>query len=339
MVSLTAIFVWRLSPFLVFGPWLVIACFDGTFLSSALNKVPHGAWFTIMLATILAAIFLIWRYGKEQQWSVEAEDRFPTSHFVRIDSSGGGGPHHDDHQMYLTPRFHGDPISPIKGFGIFFDKAGETTPTVFSQFATKLTAMPEIIVFFHLRSLEIPSVALEDRYTVSRLAIPHCYRLVVRYGFNDVVISPDLAAVVYEQIRQYKISEHRHKTIDLQDDNDAATTVNTHARLATAIDDHNNITLPPDPKSTADLTPTSNPTNPNSTPKSPHQTTPDLTRLDAAYAHKVLYIIGKQQMRIKPHRNLLLGLFLWMRENTRTKMSNLKVPIDRVIEVGFLKEI
>jgi K+ transporter len=63
-------FVWRLSPFIVFLPWLTIALMDGTFLSSALTKVPDGAWFTLTLAIVLGAIFMLWRFGKEQvNWS------------------------------------------------------------------------------------------------------------------------------------------------------------------------------------------------------------------------------------------------------------------------------
>ncbi|KAK5256307.1 hypothetical protein LTR40_010435, partial [Exophiala xenobiotica] len=99
MVSLTAIFVWRFSPYLIFFPWLIIACMDATFLSSALTKVPDGAWFTITLAFILASIFLLWRFGKEQQWFAEAEDRFPTSHFVQIGR---------DNQLQLSKRFDSD---------------------------------------------------------------------------------------------------------------------------------------------------------------------------------------------------------------------------------------
>lgn len=68
-----------------------------------------------------------------------------------------------------------------------------------------------------------------------------------------------------------------------------------------------------------------------------------LARLDETYAHKVLYIIGKEEMKIKTGasyvRKVLLRDFLWIRDNTRNKMANLRVPTDKVIEVGFLKEI
>lgn len=67
MTSLVFIFCYRSNPWLVAFPWLVFACLDGTFLSSALTTVPAGAWFTLTLATILGGLFLVWRYGKEQQ--------------------------------------------------------------------------------------------------------------------------------------------------------------------------------------------------------------------------------------------------------------------------------
>jgi KUP system potassium uptake protein len=135
MVSLAALIVWRIHPLIVFLPWLTIACLDGTYLSAALIKVPDGAWFTLTLAGILASLLILWRFGKEQQWQAEAEDRFPTTHLVE---TGGDG------HIKLTTKYGGDNLSTIKGFGVFFDKAGETTPQVFSQFLSKLIAAPEV---------------------------------------------------------------------------------------------------------------------------------------------------------------------------------------------------
>jgi KUP system potassium uptake protein len=50
MVSLAAIFVWKIHPLVVLLPFLTIACLDGAYLSSALTKVPNGAWFTLTLS-------------------------------------------------------------------------------------------------------------------------------------------------------------------------------------------------------------------------------------------------------------------------------------------------
>lgn len=140
MVTLAAVIVWKIPPYLVILPWLAIACMDGTFLSAALQKVPSGAWFTLALAALLASIFILWRYGKEQQWKAEAEDRQSTSHFVKPDDDGG---------YKLSQKFGGEKLSIIKGFGIFFDKGGESAPIVFSQFIRKVRKLekPRFLLF------------------------------------------------------------------------------------------------------------------------------------------------------------------------------------------------
>ncbi|OCT44926.1 putative potassium transporter [Cladophialophora carrionii] len=354
MVSLAAIFVWRFSPFIVFVPWLTIALLDGSFLSSALTKVPDGAWFTLTLAIVLGMVFMLWRFGKEQQWFAEAEDRFPTSHFVRKTPD----------RLQLTDRFDGTPLSSINGFGIFFDKAGETTPIVFSQFAIKLTAMPEVSVFFHLRPLETPSVPPSERHTVSRLAIPHCYRLVVRYGYNDEVITPNLASVIYEQLRVYVLSEQKTPAIQAPPPSGLSESSEEKSAATGSRPEVLNADVDADgdmfPTSSHDKTPQVHaqgqeqartplhlqqypqpPSHPHhNSEKSP---TEALARLDRAFSYKVMYIMGKEQMKIKhttgPLRRVLLGLFLWLKDNSRTKMANLNVPTEKVIEVGFLKEI
>jgi KUP system potassium uptake protein len=347
MVTLVALFVWRIHYYLVPIPFLIFASMDGTFLSSALLKVPVGAWFTIMLSGILASFLLLWRFGKEQQWFAEAEDRFPTSHFVS---------HKPDGSMCLADQFGKIPISSSRGMGVYFDKAGELTPIVFSQFLLKLTAIPEVTVFFHLRPLETPHVAPEDRHTVSHLAIPNCYRLVVRYGYNDEIISPDLGAVVYNQIRQFLVAEAFTTATTQSKD---STSPNSHSATDGADLTHADEKVSPLTTTTASapaLEPTTSNTNSNSEDgvraRRPPGTTPNtshgshsarLATLDHAYAHRVLYIVGKEQMKIKAATNyarrVLLWCFLWVRENTRNKMANLKVPAADLIEVGFLKEI
>jgi KUP system potassium uptake protein len=121
-VTLVALIVWRIPPYYVFLPWLFFATHDGLYLTSALNKVPDGAWFTLTLAAVLGGIFLLWRFGKESQWSAEAEDRFRLSQLVKKDSDGS---------LSLAMRWGGDDVTHIRGFGIYFDKTGVLTPTVY----------------------------------------------------------------------------------------------------------------------------------------------------------------------------------------------------------------
>lgn len=323
MVSLAALIVWRIKPIYVLFPWLTIACLDGLYLSAALIKVPDGAWFTLTLAGVLASLFILWRFGKEQQWQAEAEDRFPTTHLVTKDKNG---------DLRLTEAFGGDTLSIVKGFGIFFDKAGETTPQVFTQFVSKLVAAPEVIIFFHLRPLETPSVPPEHRYNVSRLAIPNCYRLIVRHGYMDAVITPDLASLVCEQVRDFIIrSGAQMKSAIPPATKDRDVTFVPPPRA----EENENAVIGQSPESASDTE--------KKREAAEETILADLSKLQAAYNHKVLYIIGKEEMRIKSGtkvwRNILLKAFLWLRDNTRTKIAALGVPTDRIIEVGFVKEV
>src|SRR5450432_4489320 len=125
MVTLVAIIVWRIHVLVVLFGFLVFALLDGAYMSAALTKVPQGAWFTIVLAFILSSIFILWRFGKENQWISEAADRFPTSHFLVTDKNG---------ESRLTDAFGGMKISTVSGVGIYFDKTGDNVPIVFAQF-------------------------------------------------------------------------------------------------------------------------------------------------------------------------------------------------------------
>jgi KUP system potassium uptake protein len=302
MVALVALIVWRVRPYLVFLPWLIFAALDGTFLSSALTKFPHGAWFTVTLAIVLSCIFILWRFGKESQWTAEAVDRHSLSTFVKKDSEG-------------TVRLTGlgrEALTVTRGLGIFFDKGGIKTPLVFSQFIQKLVSMPQVIVFFHMRPLEYPTIPAEERFVVSRIRfLPNTYRIVVRHGFMDQVITDDLAALMFRHLREYVVREHN--------DPDAARV---------------------EPSTEANSTVESDK---GASPSEEAINTLDLAELQEAYNHRVLYIIGKEQMKVRPNsafwRVALLKVFLFLRDYSRTKMQNLKIDTDKLVEIGFVKEV
>lgn len=289
MVALVALLVWRIHPIFVVGIYLIFAFHDGLYLSAALVKVPDGAWFTILLAIILASIFVLWRFGKESQWKSEAEDRFQPSQLISSDTAGN---------MRLTETFGGSTISTVSGVGIFFDKSGDMVPLVFTQFVRKFCARPEITVFFHMRPLTHPSVPEAERYIISRTSIPSCYRLTIRHGYTDKIVTPDLGRLIVEQLILYITRDN--------------TTLSNGGSLS-----------------------------------SPRNHTLEIQReidaINRAHEAQTVYVMGKEQMKIRPGTNIvrrvLLEAFLWIRENSRTKMADMNIPMDNLIEVGFVKEI
>ena len=185
-MALVAVIVWRLHPAIVFTVWLPFVTLDGLYLTSSLTKVPTGAWFTLLLAVILASFFTLWRYGKEKQWACEAKDRQSLSSVITKTVDG-------DNQLVLADQFGGGELTEIDGMGIFFDKAGDMVPMVYEQWVRKFRAQFDVVVLMHMRALHLPHVSEEDRYAVARTSVRNVYRLTIRHGYNDHVITPDLA--------------------------------------------------------------------------------------------------------------------------------------------------
>ena len=143
------------------------------------------------------------------------------------------------------------------------------------------------------------------------MAIPNCYRLVVRYGYNDEIITPNLARVIADQVWKYLVL--RSASVPLGEEDEERDSVTPDSSTAEGSRDARAFVGS------------------------------KIANLEAAYSHKVLYIVGKEQMKIKPNtaliRKTLLHIFLWIRDNTRNKMASLRLPTDKLIEVGFVKEI
>ena len=182
------------------------------------------------------------------------------------------------------------------------------TPTVFIQFLSKFLATPDLMVFFHLRPLSTPSVPPESRYTVTRTAIPNCYRLIIRHGYTDEIVTDDLSLLVLEQLRDFIIRE--------------------------------GVSLGPQPVDKAPDTASSTQSSDEGREDTVAARLADVQR---AYETQVMYIMGKEQMRIKRRtgigRRVVLNAFLWLRDNTRGKMASMKINPDQLVEVGFVKDV
>jgi KUP system potassium uptake protein len=313
MVSVVAIVVWRLPVYVVLPVFIIFALWDGAFLSSTLTKVPNGAWLTLAIAVVLTGIFIIWRFGKEQQWKAEALDSVPLSRTIQIQLAK----QQDRPELKLQSILGGAQVMPLKGLGIFFDKAGNASaaPLVFLHFLRKFSAMPDVTVFFHLRPLGVPTVPADERFTVHRCyaagvddvkrPLPNCYRIIVRHGYMDEVVTPDLGRLVTDHIQRYLLNE------------EAA--MNPQEKMAT-VEDHD-----------------------SSTSESAVLVSSPMADLQQAVADQVVYIVGKEQLRMGPSKNIFrkffLALFMCLRENTRARVQQLHVEADRLVEIGFIKDI
>ncbi|KAH0342995.1 putative potassium transporter, partial [Aureobasidium melanogenum] len=345
LVTLVALIVWKTNPFLVFVVWLPFVTLDGLYLSSALTKVPDGAWFTLLLAVLLASFFSLWRFGKEKQWATEAKNQAQLSELVVYSSNNLASTTATPDPLakrsfHLSWRHGGGELTETKGMGIFFDKAGTDihVPQVYEHFITKFEAQMQVVVFLHLRALSEPHVHEEERYTIARTPLPNVYRMTIRYGYMDRVVTPDLSKLVYDQVRMAivrgtvisrpkptvpeTVIQNLHDT--LRDDGDmdphVTTTITTFAPEVEIGVDENHTS-----GATALVT------------------SRRLRALDDAFKLQTLYLVGKQQLRVYEDtpiiKKALLEAFLFVRENTRAKVAQLDVPVEKLVEVGFVGEM
>lgn len=341
MVSVVALIIWRIPWYLVLFGFLVFGLLDGLYLSSALIKVPNGAWFTIVLSAILSSIFILWRFGKERQWRAEASDRISPSKLFYVRPASEKVPRET---LHLTHDFGAAPVSRIRGIGIFFDKSGNpvTCPTAYIHFLQKFQASPEVVVFFHMSALSVPKVAFEDRFVVSRcfgsvsgdsdrapLPLRDYFRVILRHGYTDEVVSRDIGAIIFEQLRGFVIRECGGPSVRSTELNITPVPSNTDNEIESAeTSSYSKKTPTPSSEDDQNLA---------------HRL---LASLDAAYGQQVVYVVGKEQMRIRPDRSIkgivrsiLMGSFLWMRSNTGSKVSGLNIDVEKLVEIGFVKVV
>jgi KUP system potassium uptake protein len=181
-----------------------------------------------------------------------------------------------------------------------------------------------------------PHVHEEDRYTIARTPLPNVYRMTIRYGYVDRVVTPDLGKLVYEQVRMAIV----RGTVLSRPKPTVPETVVSSVRNTI----HNSGDFSPQATITTfpedDI---SNDTDAHTSGQTALVTSRRLKALDDAFKTQTLYLVGKQQLRVYEDTSIvkksLLAAFLFVRENTRAKVAQLDVPVEKLVEVGFVGEM
>jgi KUP system potassium uptake protein len=144
----------------------------------------------------------------------------------------------------------------------------------------------------------------EYQYTISRESFPNCYKMIVRHGYNERIVTQDLASLICAKLLDF-INSGNGGSVAVRPTQDGGSA------------------------SSSDIS-------------------QEAEALERAFQTQVLYIVGKEQLKvIHPHalfltnffRGVVLNMFIWVHEVTRSKVQEMKVPIDRLVEVGFIKEM
>jgi KUP system potassium uptake protein len=212
-----------------------------------------------------------------------------------------------------------------------------------------------------MESINAKKVSDDEKYAITRTGLPNCYRVVIRYGYAEEGMSKELGKLVYTHLRNYIVTEllpdGRSSAIihPSQDINPRVENTLLHrggSKSGSKEEGVNNIEKQVE-KAADSSGSTTSATVPTTTDDSGHSIKPPavdmnerdrrLHALDEAYNQQVLYIIGKAELQIPQKMNIFkrvfMSAFLYLRDLTNEKASNWRLPHDKLVEVGFIREL
>ncbi|KAJ0987093.1 hypothetical protein J5N97_005449 [Dioscorea zingiberensis] len=161
--------IWDTNIFLVGIFFAVFLAFEGTYMTSLLNKVPQGGWVPFGIAAFFLIITLSWTYGRGKKSEYEAEKKMSQKEFRELLAS-------------TEVR--------VPGICFFCTDLMNGYPPIVRHYVQHVGALRQVMVFVTVRMLPVKSVLPEERFAMAKLDADGVYRCLVQYGYKD---EPDIA--------------------------------------------------------------------------------------------------------------------------------------------------
>ncbi|KAL6453414.1 HAK1 High affinity potassium transporter [Candida maltosa Xu316] len=224
--------IWPILFFLIFVP------LEACLVVANLKKVPHGAWFPLMMAAIFCTFLCVWRWARSKKVDQEYEQRvkipelFP--YFGIKSVTVNLNPLYNHNNNDETPalpsytkndvvtKFGTFPLARYQGLGFMYvdsilTNSPNTLPQLYGKLVGSFASIPSEFVFVGIRVLSIPYVDQDERILLVPMKIPGHYKCVLRFGFmEDIRIDkalgsrimiriPSLSVLTSEQLNNHPI--------------------------------------------------------------------------------------------------------------------------------------
>lgn len=221
-------------------PWYVMVLFCAIFVPlemclviANIKKVPHGAWFPLMMCGIFFLVLVFWRYcrdkavGEQLAGRVRLTDLFPdlkTRPIAKVVKLGTATDDDDGIALddnantetlplvtnaykKVSSRFGAVDIKTHPGVAIIYSDTPQqdvaspnTVPGVYGRILREFASIPSIVIFCTVRVLSLPMIDESERILVSSTKIPGHFKCVLRFGFmEEVVIDDKLGQLILNQ--------------------------------------------------------------------------------------------------------------------------------------------
>ncbi|KAK9803431.1 hypothetical protein WJX72_012393 [[Myrmecia] bisecta] len=329
-------------------------------LLGAIEAVPNGGWFSIVIAFVLCVLMYVWHWGAQEKSKYGASKKAELENLLRQTSPEGVESIDQGRPVQINLRSSGVRVERVPGVGLFYADNTTGVPPVFMHLMTKLPAAHEVLVLITIRNVPVPEVAKSERILVKELGFAGFYRCIARYGYMDVVDQGEafVAEVLdrLEALLQYKAATaHKNRnqnSLDVQSTNDlpalangAETPRSPTSLLSSAFDQA--------ATATADVSITVNGKSKGLAERQEEALTTDERRLRAenslaalvrARAHGITYVLTHSILQPAPGSGLLKrfmldGIYLLLARNCRSPTTAFKFPNAQMVEVGMVYEI
>ena len=233
LLSIVMLVAWHWHPLPVSIFCMVYSFISFAYFSSNLEKIPHGAWFSVALVGILSIISFVYWWGQVlkvkyiKKKAVSFPDLFEpsrgllalatkyttkTAEFVMSASALGESERAEGDTVRVHPgtkplRLVGTklPVARLPGLGLYYSELLDAIPPSLIHFLSLSPAMHEVVVILTIRHVSLPRVGDEERLLVKKLDSVGIYHAVARYGYmekinHDSIFTRQLVARLLEQM-------------------------------------------------------------------------------------------------------------------------------------------
>ena len=191
--------------------WLVVLLFFCVFGSLEVCliianciKIPHGAWFTIMVTAIMFTFFVFWRGCRVMKIKQERRDRKRLQDilsksetnqdrtFMLGDRIRPVNNHRNSNDVFVKPYL--SKLNRYRGVGVMYTElsalvnSNSTVPGLFADICRNFPALPECFIFVAVRTATVPFIPIEERVVLQKIHnFEGFYKCIIRIGFMETV--------------------------------------------------------------------------------------------------------------------------------------------------------
>ncbi|WP_446724945.1 potassium transporter Kup [Nocardioides lacus] len=165
---------WRLVLFaIIFGGM------ELSFLIGNLNKIPHGGWLPLLIATVMFTLMSTWYRGRE----IVTDSRV----------------HKEGRLVDFVQDLHEHPVHRVPGMAVFPHPSKETTPLAMRANVDHIGVLHERVVIFTAIPQTVPHVPVHKAFAFDPLGFTGdgIMHVTMRYGFFD---RPDIPAALHAHL-------------------------------------------------------------------------------------------------------------------------------------------